>query len=77
MQRKIDGLSQSKAMNHLSRHEKLILFRKTLDRLIEKLGFRTGHEYNAIAKILEERSIYLRFQADELLSGRAEVPTKL
>ena len=69
-------LSPSKVMNHLSRHDRLSIFGKTIDRVIEHLGFKTGQECNAIARVLEARARGLRFRADELLSKNTEVPRK-
>jgi hypothetical protein len=63
-------------MNHLSRYDRSRIFGKILDRVIYHLEFKTCHDYNAIAKILEARALYLRHEADELLSDDAEVPTK-
>ena len=69
-------LPQFKAMNHLSRHDRLSIFGKTIDRVIEHLGFRTGQECNAIARVLEARARGLRFKAEELLSKNTEVQLK-
>lgn len=59
-----------------SRHKRVQLFGKALDRLVIIFVFESGHDYNAVAKILEARALYLRFCADELLSENTEVPTK-
>lgn len=63
-------------MNFESRHKRIQIFGKALDRLVINLGFESGHDYNAIAKILEARAFYFRFHANELLSDDTEVPTK-
>ena len=57
-------------------NDRLGLFRKTLDKIIEHLNFRTIHEYNTIANILESKAMFLRYEADELLRDRTEVQTE-
>ena len=47
-----------------------------VDRIIFHLEFRSVHEYNSVANVLEQKALFLRFEADELLSGKAEVPTE-
>ena len=69
-------LSPSKVMNHLSRHDRLSIFGKTIDRVIEHLGFKTGQECNAVARVLESRARSLRFEAVELLCEKTEVQPK-
>jgi hypothetical protein len=54
--------------------DRLKIFRSTLDRIISHLEFRSVHEYNTAARVLEEKAAFLRLEADELLRGRAEVP---
>ncbi len=61
-------------MQKIPWNDRLSLFRKTLDRIIIHLEFRTPHEYNTIAKILEQKAQFLRYEADELLHSKAEVP---
>ena len=63
-------------MQKIPWNDRLSLFRKTLDRIIIHLEFRSPHEYNTIAKILEDKAQFLRYEADELLHSKAEVPTK-
>ena len=63
-------------LNYIPWTDRLQAFRKTLDHAVFQLKFQTSHEYNAIAKILETRALYLRYEADELLSEKAEVQTK-
>ncbi len=63
-------------MQYLPWNERLQVFKGTLDRIVSILNFRSPHEYNSIAKILEDKAKFLRYEADELLSKTAEVPTE-
>jgi hypothetical protein len=63
-------------MQKIAWNDRLSLFRKTLDHIIIHLEFRSPHECNTIAKILEQKALFLRDEGDELLRSKAEVPTK-
>jgi hypothetical protein len=68
------SLNQSKTMQYFPWIDRLRIFQSTLDRVIVHLEFRSVHEYNTVAKVLEQKAAFLRMEADELLSGKAEVP---
>jgi hypothetical protein len=70
------SINQSKTMQHLPWTDRLSLFKTTLDRIVSHLDFRSPHEYNTIAKILEQKAQFLRYEASELLSKSTEVPTR-
>jgi hypothetical protein len=61
-------------MQHFPWIDRLKIFKSTLDRIVVHLEFRSVHEYNTAARVLEEKAAFLRLEADELLHGRAEVP---
>jgi hypothetical protein len=62
-------------LKHSPWNNSLRLFRGTLDRIIVTMEFGTISEYIAVANILEQKASFLRYEADQLLSNRAEVPT--
>jgi hypothetical protein len=61
-------------MQYFAWIDRLKIFQGTLDRVVAHLEFRSVHEYNTAAKVLEQKAEFLRLEADELLRGKAEVP---
>lgn len=63
-------------MQYFPWNERCQIFKGTLDRVVSVLEFRTCHELITIARILENKAEFLRYEAAELLSKSTEVQSE-